>query len=149
MKEEKIMIVDDEKDIVDFVVAYLAKEGYPTIEAYDGETALKLWREHRPDLVVLDILMPHLDGLSFCREVRKDSNIPIIILSAKSGEDDRIARPGDRGRRLHDQTLQPQGAGGQDQGGTAQAQGELVEEGFVDRGAHGHRYRQPPGEGKR
>jgi DNA-binding response OmpR family regulator len=90
MKEEKIMIVDDEKDIVDFVVAYLAKEGYPTIEAYDGETALKLWKEHRPDLVVLDVLMPHLDGLSFCREVRRDSNVPIIILSAKSGEDDRI-----------------------------------------------------------
>ncbi|MEW6553809.1 MAG: response regulator transcription factor [Actinomycetota bacterium] len=90
MKEEKIMIVDDEKDIVDFVAAYLTKEGYPTIEAYDGETALRLWKEQRPDLVVLDVLMPHLDGLSFCREVRKDSSVPIIILSAKSAEDDRI-----------------------------------------------------------
>jgi len=91
MREEKIMIVDDEKDIVDFVVAYLAKEGYPTIEAYDGRVALELWKKHRPDLVVLDILMPHLDGLSFCREVRKESGVPIIILSARSGEDDRIA----------------------------------------------------------
>jgi len=91
MRKEKILIVDDEPHIVGFVQAYLEKEGYPTIEAYDGETALELWRKHRPDLVVLDILMPHLDGLSFCREVRKDSNIPIIILSAKSGEDDRIA----------------------------------------------------------
>jgi DNA-binding response OmpR family regulator len=90
MREEKIMIVDDEKDIVDFVVAYLAKEGYPTIEAYDGETALRLWKEHKPDLIVLDILMPGLDGLSFCREVRKDSGVPIIILSAMSEEDDRI-----------------------------------------------------------
>ena len=90
MKKEKIMIVDDEKDIVDFVQAYLAKEGYPTVEAYDGETALRLWKEHKPDLIVLDVLMPRLDGLAFCREVRKDSNVPIIILSAKSEEDDRI-----------------------------------------------------------
>ncbi|RJP35136.1 MAG: DNA-binding response regulator [Actinobacteria bacterium] len=90
MREEKILIVDDEKDIVDIVKAYLVKEGYPTVEAYDGETALELWRETKPDLIVLDILMPHLDGLSFCREVRKDSDVPIIILSAKSEEDDRI-----------------------------------------------------------
>jgi DNA-binding response OmpR family regulator len=90
VREEKILIVDDEKDIVDIVKAYLVKEGYPTVEAYDGETALELWRETKPDLIVLDILMPHLDGLSFCREVRKDSDVPIIILSAKSEEDDRI-----------------------------------------------------------
>jgi DNA-binding response OmpR family regulator len=91
MREEKIMIVDDEKDIVDFVKAYLDKEGYPTIEAYDGETALNLWREHKPDLIVLDILMPHLDGLEFCREVRRESRVPIIILSARSEEDDRLS----------------------------------------------------------
>lgn len=90
MREEKIMIVDDERDIVDFVKAYLDKEGYPTIEAYDGEAALRLWREHKPDLIVLDILMPHLDGLEFCREVRKESGVPIIILSAMSEEDDRL-----------------------------------------------------------
>ena len=90
MREAKIMIVDDEKDIVDFVKAYLKKEGYPTIEAYDGETALALWREHRPDLIVLDVLMPHLDGLGFCREVREESSVPIIILSAKSEEEDRL-----------------------------------------------------------
>jgi DNA-binding response OmpR family regulator len=90
MRAEKIMIVDDEKDIVDIVKAYLEKEGYPTVEAYDGESALELWREHAPDLVVLDILMPRLNGLEFCREVRKESRIPIIILSARSEEDDRI-----------------------------------------------------------
>ncbi len=91
MREEKILIVDDERDIVDFVRAYLEKEGYPTLEAYDGEAALELWREHRPDLIVLDILMPGLDGLEFCRLVRKDSAVPIIILSALSEEDDRLA----------------------------------------------------------
>ncbi len=91
MRKEKIMIVDDEPQIVNFVVAYLQKEGYPTVEAYDGETALGMWREERPDLIVLDVLMPRLDGLEFCREVRRESDVPIIILSAKSGEEDRIA----------------------------------------------------------
>jgi two-component system OmpR family response regulator len=90
MREEKILIVDDERDIVDFVRAYLEKEGYPTLEAYDGESALELWREHRPDLIVLDVLMPNLDGLEFCRRVRKESAVPIIILSAMTGEDDRL-----------------------------------------------------------
>jgi two-component system OmpR family response regulator len=90
MREEKIMIVDDEKDIVDFVRAYLEKEGYPTIEAYDGEAALELWRRYRPSLIVLDILMPNLDGLSFCRLVREESSVPIIVLSAKSEEEDRL-----------------------------------------------------------
>lgn len=90
MREEKVMIVDDEKDIVDFVRAYLEKEGYPTIEAYDGESALRLWREQRPDLIVLDVLMPNLDGLEICREVRKESRVPIIILSARSEEEDRL-----------------------------------------------------------
>jgi DNA-binding response OmpR family regulator len=90
MREEKIMIVDDEKDIVDFVRAYLEKEGYPTIEAYDGKSALDLWRACEPDLIVLDVLMPNLDGLEFCREVRRKSRVPIIILSAKSEEDDKL-----------------------------------------------------------
>lgn len=91
MREEKIMIVDDEPQIVSFVVAYLEKEGYPTLEARDGRAALELWREHKPDLIVLDVLMPNLDGMEFCREVRKESDVPIIILSAKSAEEDRIA----------------------------------------------------------
>jgi DNA-binding response OmpR family regulator len=90
MREEKIMIVDDEKDIVDFVKAYLEKEGYPTIEAYDGEAAIDLWHEHKPNLIVLDILMPNLDGLAFCRRVREESRVPIIILSAKSEESDKL-----------------------------------------------------------
>jgi len=90
MRKEKIMIVDDEKNIVEVVKAYLEREGYPTIEAYDGESALSLWSEHKPDLVVLDILMPRMNGLEFCREVRKESRVPIIILSARSEQDDRI-----------------------------------------------------------
>jgi two-component system OmpR family response regulator len=88
--KKKILIVDDEQRIVDLVKAYLEKEGYATIEALDGELALKLWREEKPDLVVLDILMPQVDGLEFCREVRKGSDTPIIILSARSQEEDRL-----------------------------------------------------------
>jgi DNA-binding response OmpR family regulator len=88
--KEKILIVDDEQRIVELVRAYLEKEGYTTIEASDGEVALGLWRKEKPDLVVLDILMPQLDGLEFCREVRKESNTPIIILSARSQEEDRL-----------------------------------------------------------
>ena len=90
MAEEKILIVDDEKKIVKLVRAYLEKEGYATIGAYDGKAALELWRRERPDLVVLDILMPEVDGLEFCREVRKSSTTPIIMLSAKSGETDKL-----------------------------------------------------------
>ncbi len=90
MRREKILIVDDEPHIVSFVRAYLEKEGYPTLEANDGETALAVWREHRPDLIILDVLMPRLDGLEFCRQVRRESSVPIIILSARADEDDRV-----------------------------------------------------------
>ncbi len=90
MKDQTILIVDDEPDIVNVVKAYLDREGYTTLEAYDGESALDLWREHRPDLVVLDILMPRLDGLSFCRTVREESRVPIIFISARTSEDERL-----------------------------------------------------------
>jgi DNA-binding response OmpR family regulator len=90
LSTKRILIVDDEKKIVNTVSAYLEKEGFATIEAYDGEAALKLWREESPDLVVLDILMPGVNGLEFCREVRQTSNTPIIILSAKSEEADKL-----------------------------------------------------------
>lgn len=90
MRKDRVLIVDDEKDIVNFLRAYLEKEGYPTLVAYDGETALRLWHENSPDLVVLDILMPKLDGYAFCREVRKASLVPIIIISAKTEEADKI-----------------------------------------------------------
>lgn len=75
MRKDRILIVDDERDIVSFVQAYLEREGYPTLVAYDGVAALRLWREHYPDLVVPDILMPKLDGYAFCREVRKVSRV--------------------------------------------------------------------------
>ncbi len=90
MEAGKILIVDDEKKIVRLVRAYLEKEGYDTVEANDGETALRLWQEEVPDLVVLDLLLPGMDGLEFCRRVRQKSNTPIIMLSAKSEEIDKL-----------------------------------------------------------
>ena len=90
MAKAKILIVDDEERIVRTVQAYLENDGYETILAYDGETALEIWRREAPDLVVLDIMMPRLDGLGFCREVRKTSALPIIVLSARSAEEDKL-----------------------------------------------------------
>jgi len=87
---EKILIVDDEKKMVKMLSAALENEGYVTVEAFDGETALELLREERPDLVVLDIMMPRLDGFEFCRRVRGKSAAPIIILSAKLEEADKL-----------------------------------------------------------
>lgn len=86
----KILIVDDEKKMVSLIGAYLEREGFESIAAYDGENGLELFGRESPDLVVLDILMPGLDGYQFCAEVRKDSNVPIIIVSAKSEETDKI-----------------------------------------------------------
>jgi two-component system OmpR family response regulator len=88
--EGRILVVDDEKKIVKLVKAYLEKEGYATLEAYDGASALELWRREAPDLIVLDILMPGVDGLEFLREVRQTSQVPVIMLSARSQEVDKL-----------------------------------------------------------
>jgi two-component system response regulator ResD len=85
-----ILVVDDEKNIVQLMRMYLGKEGYNVESAYDGAQALEKARTVRPDLVVLDIMMPELDGLAVARELRKTSNVPIIILTAKGDNVDRI-----------------------------------------------------------
>ncbi len=90
MNKAKVLIVDDEERIVNTVRTYLENEGYATLQAYDGEMALEIWRREAPDLIVLDIMMPKLDGLGFCREVRKSSSVPIVVLSARSAEEDKL-----------------------------------------------------------
>ncbi len=85
-----ILVVDDEKNIVQLMRLYLNKEGYRVEAAYDGAQALDKARTVRPDLVVLDIMMPELDGLAVCKELRKTSNVPIIILTARGDDVDRI-----------------------------------------------------------
>ena len=91
MKDAKtILIVDDEQPIVDILVHNLEKEGYKTIEANDGITAVNMALEQRPDLILLDIMLPKMDGLSVCKRIKNSYNVPILIISAKDEEIDKI-----------------------------------------------------------
>ena len=103
---EKILIVDDDKNISELLRLSLVKEGYETILAFDGEEALAVFGEERPDLVLLDVMMPKLDGWQVCREIRRSSSVPVIMLTAKGetfdkvvgfdlGADDYIVKPFD------------------------------------------------------
>ena len=85
-----ILIVDDEPPIVDILVYNLKKEGYNTIEASDGISAVNMALEQKPDLILLDIMLPKLDGLSVCKRIKNSLNVPIIMLTAKDGEIDKI-----------------------------------------------------------
>jgi DNA-binding response OmpR family regulator len=84
----KILVVDDDKKIVDLVTLYLKREGYGVLAAYDGRQALELARLKQPDLIVLDLLLPELDGRDVCRSLRVESRVPIIMLTARSTDDD-------------------------------------------------------------
>ncbi len=88
--KKTILIVDDEKTIVDMLVYNLQKEGYNTLEAGDGETAVSIALDKKPDLVLLDIMLPKMDGLAVCKRIRQYLNVPILMLSAKDEEIDKI-----------------------------------------------------------
>ena len=88
--KKKILVVDDEQRIVDILIYNLQKEGYNTIEANDGEEAIKIAMEQKPDLILLDIMLPKVDGLTVCKRLRHTLNVPILILSAKDEEIDKI-----------------------------------------------------------
>lgn len=103
---EKILIVDDDKNISELLRIVLDKEGYETVAAFDGEEALSVYSVERPNLVLLDIMLPKIDGRQVCREIRKLSETPIIMITAKSetfdkvlslglGADDYIVKPFD------------------------------------------------------
>lgn len=86
----KILVVEDEDILREVIVDYLVEDGYQVLEAPDGEKALELFQSNLVDLVILDIVLPKLDGWSVCRRIRKSSGIPIIILTARSDEDDSL-----------------------------------------------------------
>lgn len=90
LNKKTILIVDDEKTIVDMLVYNLQKEGYNTLEANDGETAVSIALKEKPNLVLLDIMLPKMDGLAVCKKIRQSLNIPILMLSAKDEEIDKI-----------------------------------------------------------
>ena len=86
----RILVVDDEPHIVELVRYNLLQEGYDVTTAGDGETALTKARSEKPDLVVLDIMLPGLHGVEICRQLRRESGVPIIMLTARSGEQERV-----------------------------------------------------------
>lgn len=106
MQKEKILVVDDEKNICDLLRMYLEKEGYSVIMAHNGVDAVNTFASENPDLILLDIMLPQLDGWQVCREIRKTSETPIIMLTAKDevfdkvlglelGADDYVTKPFD------------------------------------------------------
>jgi DNA-binding response OmpR family regulator len=90
MAKYKILVVDDDRNIVDLVRLYLERDGYQVLVAYDGLEALSLARQRRPDLIVLDLLLPEVDGLDVCRILQTESKVPIIMLTAKTTEEDKL-----------------------------------------------------------
>ncbi|MBR1866736.1 MAG: response regulator transcription factor [Lachnospiraceae bacterium] len=106
MDKQRILIVDDDENIAELISLYLIKECYDTEIAADGEEAVKKFGSYQPNLILLDIMLPGMDGYDVCREIRKTSNVPIIMLSAKGeifdkvlglkiGADDYIVKPFD------------------------------------------------------
>ncbi|HLR52999.1 MAG TPA: response regulator YycF [Candidatus Avamphibacillus sp.] len=87
---QKILVVDDEQPIADILKFNLEKEGYEVICAYDGDEAIELAESDNPDLILLDIMLPNKDGNEVCREIRKTQNMPIIMLTAKDDEIDKV-----------------------------------------------------------
>ncbi len=106
MRKTGVLIVDDDENICELLTLYLEKEGFETFSAYDGQQALELFKLKSPDIVLLDLMLPKIDGNDVCREIRKISDTPIIMLTAKSetfdkvlglelGADDYITKPFD------------------------------------------------------
>ena len=87
---KRVLIVDDEKNIVDILRFNLKKEGYDTLEAYDGEEAIELALSRNPDLILLDIMLPKMDGFTVCRKLRQSIATPILMLTAKEEEVDKV-----------------------------------------------------------
>ena len=89
-EKKTILIVDDEQKIVDLLVHNLGREGYNTLQANDGQTAIDIAIEKRPDLILLDIMIPRVDGLTVCKKIKNYYNVPILMVSAKDDELDKI-----------------------------------------------------------
>jgi DNA-binding response OmpR family regulator len=90
MAGKKVLVVDDDVKTVELVKLYLNRDGYRVLTAYDGTEALRLAREGHPDLIVLDLMLPGIDGLEICRTLRGESDVPIIMLTAKTTDQDKL-----------------------------------------------------------
>ncbi len=90
MAGKRVLVVDDDAKTVELVKLYLNRDGYRVLTAYDGVEALRLAREGHPDLIVLDLMLPGIDGLEVCRTLRRDSDVPIIMLTARTTDEDKL-----------------------------------------------------------
>ena len=90
MAGKRVLVVDDDAKTVDLVRLYLNRDGYRVLTAYDGAEALRLAREANPDLIVLDLMLPGIDGFEICGTLRKESDVPIIMLTAKTTDEDKL-----------------------------------------------------------
>lgn len=90
MPDEKILVIDDDKEMNDLICTYIVKEGFTALQAFDGKDALQTLKYTPPDMMVLDIMLPDIDGTNLCLEMRKSSNVPILFLSSKREEIDKI-----------------------------------------------------------
>jgi two-component system alkaline phosphatase synthesis response regulator PhoP len=90
MSGKKVLVVDDDAKTVELVKLYLNRDGYRVLTAYNGNDALQMARESQPDLIVLDLMLPGISGLDVCRTLRKESEVPIIMLTALTTDDDRL-----------------------------------------------------------
>ena len=90
MASKRVLIVDDDVKTVELVKLYLDRDGYRLLTAYDGAEALRLAREGHPDLIVLDLMLPGIDGLEVCRTLRAESDVPIIMLTARTTDEDKL-----------------------------------------------------------
>lgn len=90
MPKEKILIVDDEEPINELISSYLKKEGFVPFSAFSGQEAIQLFHETSPDLIILDVMLPDIEGIDVCLELRKTTNVPILFLSCKGEEIDKI-----------------------------------------------------------
>jgi DNA-binding response OmpR family regulator len=90
MTSKRVLVVDDDVNTVELLTLYLKRDGYRVLTAYNGVDALRLAREGHPDLIVLDLMLPGIDGLEVCRTLRAESDVPIIMLTAKTTDQDKL-----------------------------------------------------------
>jgi DNA-binding response OmpR family regulator len=91
VNQKQVLIIEDDPNTANLVVVYLEKEGFRTFLAHDGEKGLALALKHRPDLVILDLMLPRMDGWEVCRRLRQGSDVPVIMLTARGEEIDRVS----------------------------------------------------------
>ena len=118
-EQTTVLVVEDEESFIDALTVGLRREGFRVQVARDGAQALDLFDAVNPDLVLLDVMLPRISGIDVCRQLRKRSQVPIIMVTAKGAEIDTVVGPRGRSRRLRHQALPAAGAGGPHAGGAA------------------------------